>query len=215
MEYFDVEKFDDLLPAPKGKRYLDCLSDPKGLRCYLVPENMTRGEFLEKYEDMLDERLLPIYINQGICIRQDSSFPIPGFYIVHPVTSYTCFDLLDDTLHLRTFFVIKVLRKAMRDILGISHIHMYYHEKLHKNGDVHYSLLPLYNITRNDVLLRFTLKKYLDQFSYQKENQKILEYNNKIKRHFQKIHLVSQDNQLLKTLSSFQEEQLHLKPIIF
>lgn len=202
MIYYDVEKYEDLPTPPPGKRFLDCVSEPRGLRCYLVPDDLPRGKFLEHYEDLLDERLRPIYKYKGVCVRQDSSFFIPAFYIVHPVSSVTALDLLDELTSLRTFFILRIIRKAMRDILGIQHIHMYYHEKLHKNGDVHYSLLPLYNISKKDILLRFDLMEYVKRFVFTEEKDKILEFNQKIRAYLDEIQLEKQDQALIDKLTA-------------
>ncbi|MBU6383707.1 MAG: hypothetical protein KGR16_05270 [Verrucomicrobia bacterium] len=200
MIYYDVEKYEDLPSPPSGQRFLDCVSEPKGLRCYLVPADLPRGKFLEDYEDILDERLKPIYKYKGVCVRQDSSFFVPAFYIVHPVSSVTALDFLDELTNIRTFFILRVIRKAMRDVLGIHHIHMYYHEKLHKNGDVHYSLLPLYNITKDDILLRFDLMKYVKKFIFSEEKDKILEFNCKVRAYLDAIELKKQDEALINRL---------------
>lgn len=202
MQHLDVSDCSELPEAPAGFRYLDFLSEPKGFRCFLIPRDMPRGEFLEKHSHLLDERLQPIYQHDGITVRQDSSFPIPGFYIVHPKIAGSSFDEINETLHLRTSFVMREIRKGMREALGIEHIHLYYEEKRKRGFDIHYWLLPIYNFrVDKDYISAFFLREYLDSFDFQVEKEKILHFNNLMKNYLHKVNLLSRDKQLSETLT--------------
>jgi hypothetical protein len=91
---------------------------------------------------------------------------------------------------MRTFFILREIRKGMRNILKLSYIHMYYQEKDHKSSDVHYWLLPIYNINKEHRILNFDIKSYVDSFSYDKEKNKILDYNNKLREYIKKSNLL-------------------------
>lgn len=199
--YIDVKKFSDLPNPPEGFRYVDFLSAPYGLRCFLLPKEFPRGKFMDEHEDLLDERLTPIYKHKGICVRPDSSFPIPGFYIVSPIEHYRSMDEMSALDNLRTFFIIRTIRKAMRDVLGIKFIYMFYEEKIKKHGDVHYWLLPIYDISEDNILLRLDIEKYLNKFEFNNEKDRILDFNNKLRDYIQSIDLLGQDNLLIQNLS--------------
>ena len=202
MQYFDVSDITELPAPPKDFRYLDFISEPKGCRCFLVSRNMPRGEFLEQYSHLLDERLHPIYQNEGITVRQDASYPIPGFYVVHPKTEERSMDEMDEILHLRTAFVIREIRKGMREALGIEHLHLYYEEKRQRKYDIHYWILPIYNFRlERDYIGSFLLRDYLDSFEFEREKEKILQCNRALKDYLKKSQLLSRDNQLREILT--------------
>jgi diadenosine tetraphosphate (Ap4A) HIT family hydrolase len=200
VDCIDVSKFSELPQAPIGMRFIDFLSEPKGLRCFLVPKGSSRGDFMDKQEHLLDQRLVPIYKNDSICVRQDSSFPIPGFYIVSPVQHFRFMDEMPEILSIRMFYIIRTLRKAMREVLGIPFIYMFYEEKLSRHGDVHYWLLPIYNISESNILLRFDLESYLNSFDFHKEKDTILKLNDKLREYLLDIKLKEKDDALKKNL---------------
>lgn len=203
VDYVDVHKFSELPPAPDEMRFVDFLSEPKGLRCFLVPKGSSRGDFMDKHEHLLDPRLTPIYKHNSICVRQDSSFPIPGFYIISPTQHYRFIDEISEIMSIRLFYIIRTIRKAMREVLDIPFIYMYYEEKASKHGDVHFWLLPIYNASESNILLRLELETYLNSFSFHKEKEKIFKLNEKLRKHILDIRLKEKDDCLQKNLEVY------------
>lgn len=137
-KYFDVNNLTELPELPKGLRFFDFIGGTKELRCFVATEDMPRNQFIEEYEDSLDACLKPIYKFNGICVKQDASYALPGFYIISPTNHYRSIDEIDEITHLRLFFILREIRKAMREVLQIEHIHLYYEEKKSKSCNVHY-----------------------------------------------------------------------------
>ena len=204
-KYIDVSKFNELPEPKQGTRFLDFIGGEKGLRCFIVPQELPRGQFLEQNEDLLDECLRSIYKNKGICVRQDSSYPIPGFFIVSTTDHFNSIDHLDKILNLRVFFIIHAIRKGMRDVLGLNYVNIIYQEKMHISSDVHYWLLPMHSITPDQRILNIDLQKYLDSFNFYEEKDLILKYNSSLRIFLDKINFLEQDNTLLEKLSYFKD----------
>ncbi|HVX01042.1 MAG TPA: hypothetical protein VHA52_11480 [Candidatus Babeliaceae bacterium] len=200
IEYQDVAHLSELSSPPQGCRYFDFIGGTKGIRCFIAPQDMSRTQFIEENEALLDPCLTPIYKNAGITIKQDASFPVPGFYIVAPIQPYRSLDTVDEITHLRMFFLLREIRRAMRDVLGIEYAHVYYEEKADKSCNVHYWILPIHDIKKYPRIYNFDVLKYLEQFNYQDNHIKIKEFNNKLKRYIEKSCLVERDNQLINLL---------------
>lgn len=200
LQYYDVYALSELPSLAKGLRYFDFIGGTKELRCFIVPEETPRNEFIEKNEDLLDPCLKPIYKNQGIIVKQDASFPLPGFYIVCPTKHYRSLDEMDEVTHLRLFFILREIRRGMREVLGIEHAHVFYEEKANKSCNVHYWILPIQDIVKYPRIYELDVKKYLEQFSFTKERDNILDFNQKMIAFIEEIDLLQRDNQLMKRL---------------
>ena len=194
-EFFDISNKLEVVPEPEGCRYFDCIGGLKEKRYYIAPENVSRGEFLEKNEHLLDECLMPVYKHNGICIRQDPSFPIPGFYILSPIVHYKALDEMDPLLNSRLFFLLYHTRKGMREELGIEFINIYYEEKPKRSCNVHFILLPIY-AEPYPRLYDLDLNAYLSQyeFLYSKYKDIIIVHNQKMRDYFKRIRLGEQDD---------------------
>jgi len=202
MQHVDVYSVSELPSAEKGCRYLDFLGGTKNLRCFLVPYDMPRCEFFSRYSVLLDETMQPIYEKDGILVRQDASFALPGFYVLSYTKYFNSFDKLDDIIYMRSFFLIKKIRYGMRDRLNIPFIHMYYEEKTEKSCNVHYWLMPILtdNSQHTPIIYDIEIKKYLSRFSFQNEKKSILLYNNVMKDYIKEINLNQQDDDLKSKL---------------
>ena len=197
MEYFDVDSLKELPPLQKGMRYFDFLGGTRFLRCYVVPESMPRPVFIDKNEALLDESMHPIYKNQGISVRQDSSHPVPGFYIVSATKFFKSMDSMDEQTHLRLFMVLREVRKAMREVIKLPYVHLYYEEREAQGSNVHYWLLPIMDINENPRIYNFDIKKYLDSFPFEGARDRIIALNHKMRSHLAETRLVEKDNALL------------------
>ena len=201
LEYIDVEKREDFPNEPKGKRYIHFYGGTKNYRGYLVPEDLSRADFMEQYKEYIPEQNIPIYENNGIILRADPKFPCPGFYILSLNKTYKAFDLLDDITFIRFSFILKKAKEGMRKELGINYAHLLSNEKSDPYVNVHFWLVPVNGTTSPD-LLDFNVKEYLESFTPKENVKKIIEYNNKMKEYFKKIKLVEQDNELTNKLKN-------------
>jgi hypothetical protein len=207
VEYIDVEAKTELGPAPTGFRYLDFLGGDKELRCFLVPHDMPRCHFMSEHADLLDEALNPVYAHHGICVRQDSSYALPGFYIVSLDEQYTAMDRMDEVTHLRGALVLRALRAGMRTSLGIGYVHLHYEEKPDESCNVHYWVMPVLDrVTQTTtVILRLDIRKYLSAFRFRVERAEICDNNEKVREYFRTIGLAARDDELTSRLLACDE----------
>lgn len=201
LEYVDVDRREDFPPEPKGMRFIHFYGGTKNYRGYLVPEDLSRADFMEMYPQYIPEQNIPIYDNNGIILRADPKFPCPGFYILSLNKTYRAFDLIDDVTFLRFAFILKKTKEGMRKELGINYAHLLSNEKSDPYVNVHFWLVPVNGITSPD-LLDFDVKEYLNSFTPKENIEKILEYNKKLMKYFETINLVEKDNRLCERLSN-------------
>lgn len=195
LEYVDVEKREDFPPEPKGMRFIYFYGGTKNYRGYLAPKDLSRADFMEQYPEYIPEQNIPVYENNGIILRADPKFPCPGFYILSLNKTYRAFDLIDDVTFLRFAFILKKAKEGMRKALGINYAHLLSNEKSDPYVNVHFWLVPVNGVTSPD-LLDFDVKEYLNSFVPKENIDKIIAYNNKLRKYFEEINLVEQDNNL-------------------
>jgi hypothetical protein len=192
MQYVDVVDRSELPAAPEGFRYLDFMGGSKELRCYLVPRGLPRAKFMSLHRALLDEALQPIYEHRGICVGQDTSYALPGFFIVALDQQYAAMDRMDERTHLRLSFLIREVRQGMRAVLGTQYIHLHYEEKPDASTNVHYWLLPA-----DTVIMRLNLREYLKAFRFSEQRSAICASNDKMRAHFQRVNLRERDDDLV------------------
>ncbi len=200
LEFYDVDRRDEFPKEPKGMRFVYFYGGTKNYRGYLVPEDLSRADFMEMYPEYIPVQNIPIYEHNGIILRADPKFSCPGFYILSLSKTYRAFDLLDDVTFLRFSFILKKSKEAMRKALGLNYAHLLSNEKSDPFVNVHFWLLPVNGTTSPD-LLDFDVKSYLDSFVPKEEINKIIDYNNKMREYFEKIDLKGQDDILTKKIS--------------
>lgn len=199
LKFLDVEKREDFPLEPKGMRYIHFYGGTKNYRGYLVPQDLSRADFMEQYPEYIPEQNMPVYENNGIILRADPKFPCPGFYILSLNKTYKAFDLIDDITFLRFAFILKKAKEGMRKTLGINYAHLLSNEKSDPYVNVHFWLVPVNGVTSPD-LLDFDVKAYLSSFTPKENIEKIITYNKKLKKYFDEIDLVEQDNTLFNKL---------------
>jgi hypothetical protein len=138
----DVSSLDELPPPPAGHRWLEFIGGP-GWTCFLLPASLSRCEFLRDRGGELDPVLAPVYASHGIIVRQDTTFPLPGFYIVAVHDVVPSLDAMPLVTHLRIALIVRAVRQAQRSALGVQNIHLYYHETPLPTCSVHYWLMPV------------------------------------------------------------------------
>lgn len=202
LKYLEYDNRDEFPIPPKGFRYIFFYGYLKNYIGYLVPNNMSRADFMKKYPEYIPEQNIPVYENNGIVLRADPKFPCPGFYILSFEKTYRAFDLVDDVEFLRFSFILKKAKEGMRKILNINYAHLLSNEKSDPFVNVHFWLLPIDGTISPD-LLEFDIKSYLNSFVPKREINKIIEYNKQLREYFNSIKLVEQDNKLTENLIKY------------
>ena len=185
-EFIDVYNLNELPKINKNYRYLDFLGGTKQFRCYIVPKDMPRCIFIEKNRNVLDEILLPIYIDDDICISQDASYPLPGFYIISLRKHFKNIMELDFAVYNKMNFWIYEMRKAMKKVLNIDFVNIYYEEKTSNSANVHYWLMPV--VIKNNVVPKLHdlyLREYLESFKLSDNKEIIKNYNERLKKYIE------------------------------
>ena len=179
IQYIDVEHRDDLPRPPAGMRYLDFIGGSLNLRCFLVPEALPRARFMEEHSDALDPCLQPIYAADGIRIRQDASYALPGFYILSFEQQYRSFDLIDPALFFKAMVLCHRVRALMREHLSIEYIHLHYEEKPDASCNVHFWIMPVGMIQGEQpkIIFELDIRQYLGNFHFRDHKRRILECN--------------------------------------
>lgn len=183
--FVDVDTRSDLPRPPRGMRYLDFLGGTKELRCFLVPYDYPRLQFLNFSEELLDPSLLPIFEDNGIVLRQDASYAVPGFYVIGFRKQYRSLDEMPQRKFLKAFAILHRARTIMREVLNIEHIHVYYEEKPAKSCSAHFWLLPIYEEAGRDVPIIYdiNLRSYLETFRFSERRGDILSANAIMREH--------------------------------
>ena len=106
---------------------------------------------------------------------------------------------MDDITFLRFSFILKKAKEGMRKVLNVNYAHLLSNEKSDPFVNVHFWLVPVNGETSPD-LLDFNIKEYLNSFNPKTEINKIISYNDKLRKYFEDIDLIGQDNQLFELL---------------
>lgn len=199
MNYVDVYELSELPKLSGNYRYMDFLGGTKQFRCYVVPKELPRCLFMEKYREKLDEILQPIYIDEDICISQDASYALPGFYIVSFRKHYININDLDMRMFIKLSCWTKEIRSAMKIALNIDYVNIYYEEKTAKSANVHYWLMPIETINGEVPKLHFfPLKMYLEKFSLKDNYRKIKKYNNIMRKYIEDKNIKEKIENIIK-----------------
>lgn len=186
LDYIDVYELSELPELNGNYRYMDFLGGTKQFRCYVVQKELPRCLFMENHRKELDEILQPIYMDEDICISQDASYALPGFYIVSFRKHYTNINDLDMQMFMKLSCWTKEIRNAMKNALNLEYVNIYYEEKTSKSANVHYWLMPVETINGEVPKLHFfPIKTYLENFSLKDNYEKIKKYNNIMRKYIE------------------------------
>lgn len=161
----------------------------------------TRGIFLNECSHLLPPHIQPILENETITVRQDAEFPVPAFYIIgirEPVASIA--DVSEETAALLGT-VTHIIRKGMKEVLGINRVNIYLEEKL-KNPHYHTWLLPMWEevLQKNRIEPRIwesNIMTYIKLFRFEEEGDRILQYNDLMRTYLKTNYLTA--NSVLTT----------------
>lgn len=190
IKYIDVNSLKELPNVDNEHRYLEFLGGTKQYRCYIVSKDLPRCIFMEEHREELDEILSPIYMNDNICISQDSSYALPGFYIISLRSYYKNITELNYELFEEINFWIYEIRKAMKEVLNIDYVNIYYEEKTSNSANVHYWLMPV--LVHGNIVPKLHylyLKKYLEQFNLIENKKQIIDYNEKMRKYIKEMKI--------------------------
>lgn len=209
-EVIDVANNGELPEPPDGQRFLDFFGGPLGHRVYVVPSGLSRSEFMSAHPDLLHPSLEPVYDHGGITVRQDPTWPVPGFFVVVPDDPFHSIDEMPPSLHLRMSNVVRQLRYGVRHVLGIGCVHHNYVEKESDAFRVHEWMVPLYpealrrmSLTSSDPQRAFQLGPYLAQFRFPEQEARLIESRNRISTFFALSNTAERDDELAARLSGF------------
>lgn len=110
----EVFSENELPLAPEGKKFFTCIGGKKNFQCFLSDNWMSKGQFITTHENELDDCLKPIYENNGIVVRQDAKYAIPGFYIVSPKEHFSNIHDMPATMFQRCMFIAQNVKKDYR-----------------------------------------------------------------------------------------------------
>lgn len=154
---------------------------------YDVEEPYCRGCLMENNKNKMPKYIDPIYDDGNVIVRQDAEWPIPAFYIISIHKHIGSYDKLDKQTREKINEMIYLVRKGIRENFGIERAHIYHEEKL-TSPHYHVWILPLwkevmekYNIQPK--IYESNIKKYIDIFKFNEENEKILNCNKIMKEY--------------------------------
>ncbi|MBX7138108.1 MAG: hypothetical protein K1X83_09000 [Oligoflexia bacterium] len=141
----------------------------------------TRGLLMEQRPDLMPPHIEPLIQNEFWTVRQDAEFAVPGFYVVGARAQVL--SIADLTAAQMTEFstIIRAVREIMRSKLGIERVNIYLEEKL-KEPHLHIWLVPMWPeiMEQHGIEPRLwegNVRKYLELFKFEEEDQKILRFN--------------------------------------
>lgn len=146
-----------------------------------VPADTCRGCYMEENPAALPLYIKPVIQNENINVRQDAECPVPGFYIISLRKHIHSIGDVDESLAATLGVCVHIVRKGMKEALGIDRAHIYLEERI-VEPHYHTWLLPLWSdvMWQHDIdpkVWRGNIKPYLDLFSFEAEKEKILTFN--------------------------------------
>lgn len=142
-----------------------------------------RGCFL--INSQISDYLNPIFENEYIIIRQDMEFPIPAFYIISTKKHISSYEEMNKVLRGEVSEAIYLLRKALKEELGIKRVTIIQEEK-DNSSHFHIWMLPVWeDVTKerkiNPRVIENNLLDYMNSFSFEKNSKDILKCNDRMK----------------------------------
>ncbi|MBP5352925.1 MAG: hypothetical protein J6Y91_04080 [Alphaproteobacteria bacterium] len=202
----EVYDENELPTPPDGQKFFTCIGGKKNFQCFLSDERVSKGQFIMQHEGELDDCLKPVYENEGIVVRQDAKYAIPGFYIVSPKEHFSNIHTMPPVLFQRCMLIAKNVQQGLAS-LGIPRTHIYHDEKYKKPISAHFWVLPLYErmIKEQGLNASITSKDiwdYQDSFPrYSDTKYKIRELNVRMKHFFRTTRMQQRDNEFTEKLN--------------
>lgn len=168
----------------KNKKYFVCIGGQKNYQCFCAEKRLSRGEFMNKYCDYLDECLRPIYEDEEIIIRQDAKIALPGFYIVAPKVRYEKILEMPLELYSKCMKYAFIIREQLKKIKDNCKVYIYHDEHYLKPASAHFWVMPIYDNKEAVSQMNLTIFDndiwgYQDYFKYSENREDILSLNEK------------------------------------
>ena len=158
---------------------------------YKVPADTCRGCWMNENPNKLPKEISPIWQDEDIIIRQDIEWPIPAFFIVSLRKHISSIADLPPEVSAKLFKMITLVRKGMKDVLGIKRVQLYHEEKIN-NPHIHFWLLPLWPdiMEINNIFPKIyegNVKQYIDLFKFTDTKDEIIKNNKLMKEYLEKF----------------------------
>lgn len=140
-----------------------------------------RSCFLIK--NKVSEYLNPIYENPKIIVSQDMEYPIPAFYIVSTKKHISNLYEMDNELRNEISNTIYLIRKALKECLGIERVTII-HEEKDNSAHFHIWILPIWKNIKEKInprIIKNNIEYYMNFFDFENNKEKIMECNNKMR----------------------------------
>lgn len=181
---YEVIDIDDELEIPRppaGMKYYVCLGGSKNFQAFLTEDSLSKGAFLDMFEDELDEALEPVYEDETLVVRQDAKYAVPGFYIVGTKAHYRTIEEMPQRTFKESLSMASRIKKQLAE-LGIAESHIYHDEKYQSPASTHFWVVPLHHQSDDQTLNR-TIRSadiwtYLDRYArFNETRADIAQYN--------------------------------------
>jgi diadenosine tetraphosphate (Ap4A) HIT family hydrolase len=148
---------------------------------YDVEEPYCRGCFMNHNEHLMPFYIYPVFERDGVVVRQDAEWPIPGFYIISIREHIGSFDCIDAKTRAMICELLFWIRKGIREKLGVERAQIYHEEKI-SSPHFHIWILPLWEdiMSKTGIqpkIYESNIKQYIDSFHFEETKGKILKCN--------------------------------------
>ena len=177
----DVNDESEIPRAPEGLKYYVCLGGSRNFQAFLTEDGLSKGEFLDSFEGVLDEALQPVYEDDTLVVRQDAKYAIPGFYIVSPKEHFRSIDEMPQEIFDHSLLTMRRIKQNL-GMLGIMNSHIYHDEKYRSPASAHFWALPLHKhpagLQLNQTIYSRDIWTYLDTYPrFSETGDTIAQYN--------------------------------------
>lgn len=183
----EVFSLKELPKVTSNLRYFACIGGSKNYECFLDTKNLSRAEFMKKYERELDICHEPIYEDKDLVIRQDAQYALPGFYIVAAKSKNRTIAEMDTNLYQKCIVFTTLIKKILKENFRIKRVYVYYDEHYLKPSFTHFWVMPIYEDELRINNLKATIFsndiwKYLDIFEFKNTKEEIYKMNSQMKK---------------------------------
>lgn len=185
VEVYDISE----LPLNKDckRKYYVCIGGSKNYQCILADKTLSRGEFMQQYNSVLDVALTPVYEDKDIVIRQDAKIALPGFYIVATKNKYARIIDMPIEMYVKCMKYSKIICECLQnEMQPEDKIYLYYDEHYKKPMSTHFWVMPVYKKCLSKYKIEATILKkdiwqYQDIFKFVYTKKEIYKYNDLIR----------------------------------
>ena len=173
----EVYKLSELPSPPMGEKFFVCIGGSKNYQCFQESVSLSRAQFMEKYSSVVPYFLQPLYQDDKIQVRLDSTYAVPGFCIISPIDTYRDLVSLPESLYLACTRLAVRIMELLYSLPDVKSVYYYYDEHYAKPASAHFWVLPIYTshaVTKCEpVIDDMSVWDYMESFSYSKEKEHI------------------------------------------